>query len=90
MSRADIVPDIHADYDAAHRGWRIWVPLSYLESTDHREGRRLIGRPTGHEQLCQFGQAIGREIAEVLAAPGPLQRSARKQIAANNRRRFGP
>jgi len=90
MSRSDLASDIHAEYDAALLGWGIWVPLSYIESVAAREGRMLTGPPPSHERLCQAGQAMAREIAEVLAAPGPIQRSVRKQIAANNRRRFGP
>jgi hypothetical protein len=33
---------------------------------------------------------LPKEIAVVLAKPGPIQREARNQVQKNNRRRFGP
>ena len=89
MSRSDLHPDITANYDAAHRGWRIWVPLHYVEDRLHQHGHRLTRDPVPSAgEMARVGVQMGQNVALVLAAPGPLQRDARERVKRNRYRRF--
>jgi hypothetical protein len=90
MSRSDLHRSIQANWDAINRHWLVIIPLDCIEEQMYREGRRFVGRMPSHEEMNRQGVKMGEEIAKVMAAPGPVQRAVRKQIAANNRRRFGP
>jgi hypothetical protein len=81
MSIADLNRDILTCWDPLRMEWLIRVPASVVE----RQGARLEGG-----RALGSAAAIGRQIAEVIAAPGPHQREVRKRVARNNRKRFGP
>ena len=90
MSRDDLPTEIDAEFDRALMGWRVFIPMSYVEAVMHRQGRRLAGpRPTT-DDLRRSGIAMGEEIAGLLASPGPVQRDARAKRAAYRRRKYGP
>lgn len=86
MSRADLHPRVSCEFDMIRRGWLVWVPLYVIEENAHRMGHRFIGDMGSTSGAAE----IGKQITEIIAMAGPIQRAVRAQVKKNNSRRFGP